>query len=114
MFPVSSHYFAGVPTYNDARDAYGLSRATSFADVTDDTNVQTMLEDAYGGDIGLLDALTGALAEGSNMSSDAVLGDLLQVSKELQTRETSHGRGAETRSKARDTRRYVSIGAQSR
>ncbi|CAM9989530.1 unnamed protein product [Ascophyllum nodosum] len=68
----------GVPTYNDAREAYGLSRATSFSDVTADTNVEALLEEAYGGDIGLLDALTGALAEGSNMSSSSILGDLLQ------------------------------------
>ncbi|CAM9989871.1 unnamed protein product, partial [Ascophyllum nodosum] len=68
----------GVPTYNDAREAYGLSRATSFSDVTADTNIEALLEQAYGDDIGLLDALTGALAEGSNMSCSSILGDLLQ------------------------------------
>ena len=47
--------------------------------MTADTNVEALLEEAYGDDIGLLDALTGALAEGSNMSSSSILGDLLQV-----------------------------------
>ena len=82
IFFVSSPALAGVPTYNDAREAYGLSRATSFSDVTADTNVEALLEEAYGDDIGLLDALTGALAEGSNMSSSSILGDLLQVRDE--------------------------------
>lgn len=69
----------GVPTYNDAREAYGLSRASSFADVTPDSDVQALLEDAYGNDVGLLDAFTGALAEGNNLSTASVFGDLLQV-----------------------------------
>lgn len=38
-----------------------------------------LLENAYGNDIELLDAFTGALAEGSNLSTTAIVGDLLQV-----------------------------------
>lgn len=85
IFLVSPNPLAGVPTYNDAREAYGLSRATSFADITNDTVVQTLLEDVYGGDVALLDTLTGALAEGSGMSSTKIVGDLLRVRKELRT-----------------------------
>lgn len=85
IFLVLPNPLAGVPTYNDAREAYGLSRATSFTDITNDTVVQTLLEDAYGGDVALLDALTGALAEGSGMSSTKIVGDLLRVRKVLQT-----------------------------
>ncbi|CAN0237214.1 unnamed protein product, partial [Laminaria digitata] len=53
----------GVPTYNDARAAYGLTRATSFSDVTSNRRVAAMLKEAYGGDIEMLDAFTGGLAE---------------------------------------------------
>lgn len=70
---------AGLPTYNDAREAYGLTPATSFADVTGAIEVQMILEDAYGGDIDLLDAYTGALAESSGDTYTGFLGDLLQV-----------------------------------
>lgn len=54
-----------------------MSRAATFADVTNSVEVQELLEATYGGDIELLDAFTGALAEGSDSSSHGVLGDLL-------------------------------------
>lgn len=75
----SSGVNAGLPNYNDARVAYGLSSATSFEDVTDDAEMRTLLENAYGGDIELLDAVTGALAEGSSANATSVFGDLLQA-----------------------------------
>lgn len=53
--------------------------------MTADSDVQALLEEAYGRDIDLLDSFTGALAEGNNLSSTAVLGDLLQVSTPLWT-----------------------------
>lgn len=70
---------AGVPAYNDVRAAYGLSRAASFADVTTNEEVQLLLEDAYGSDVDLLDAFTGALAEGSGDATTGFMGDLLLV-----------------------------------
>lgn len=72
-------FLAGVPTYNEVREAYGLSRATSFADVTSNEEVQLLLEEAYGNDLDLLDAFTGALAEGSGDASNGFMGELLQV-----------------------------------
>ena len=57
--------------------AYGLEPATTFADVTPDTDLAERLSAAYGGDIDLLDALTGALAEGTAAQTGGVFGDLL-------------------------------------
>lgn len=73
----------GVPTYNDAREAYGLQRATSFANVSSDESVQKFIHDAYGGDIGLLDALVGALAESYEIYGSVFFGDLLQVRRRV-------------------------------
>ncbi|CAN0421524.1 unnamed protein product [Ectocarpus sp. 12 AP-2014] len=67
----------GLPSYNAAREAYGLDPATTFADVSDDADLASRLSDAYGGDIDGLDAFTGALAEGTDSSTGGVLGDLL-------------------------------------
>eukprot|EP00903_Cladosiphon_okamuranus_P012613 g11801.t1 len=53
----------GIPSYNDAREAYGLSRVSSFVQITADTAVQGLLAQAHGNDPDLLDAYTGALAE---------------------------------------------------
>ncbi|CAN0319979.1 unnamed protein product, partial [Scytosiphon promiscuus] len=44
-----------VPLYNDAREAYGLSRFSSFSEVTSDTTVQQLLADAHGNDLELVD-----------------------------------------------------------
>ncbi|CAM9342758.1 unnamed protein product [Discosporangium mesarthrocarpum] len=66
----------GVPSYNDAREAYGLERAESFADITGDITIQGLLSGAYGGDVDLIDALAGALAEGRPGHG---LGPLLQA-----------------------------------
>ena len=67
----------GIPSYNDVRDAYGLSRVTSFENITSDDTVQGLLEDAYG-KVELLDAYTGALAE-SEDGSGLFAGPLLRV-----------------------------------
>lgn len=53
----------GVPSYNDARDAYGLPRATAWAHITPDGAVAARLAAAYGGDLGAVDAFVGGLAE---------------------------------------------------
>lgn len=75
----SASHTIGIPTYNEAREAYGFARASSFSGVTDDVALVNLLDAAYEGDIELLDAVTGALAEGSNSSSSGILGDLLKV-----------------------------------
>eukprot|EP00904_Undaria_pinnatifida_P011028 jgi/Undpi1/7055/HiC_scaffold_21.g09529.m1 len=67
----------GLPTYNDARKAYDLTIATDFSDITSDESLALLLSTAYGGDIDNLDAITGALAEGTMASSGGVLGELL-------------------------------------
>ncbi|CAM9820602.1 unnamed protein product, partial [Ectocarpus sp. 4 AP-2014] len=48
----------GLPSYNAAREAYGLDPATTFEDVSDDADLASRLSDAYGGDIDGLDAFT--------------------------------------------------------
>eukprot|EP00752_Nemacystus_decipiens_P001683 g1633.t1 len=67
----------GLPTYNAAREAFGLEPAATFADVTPDADLATRLSTTYGGDIDNLDAFTGALAEGTSASTGGVMGDLL-------------------------------------
>ena len=69
----------GIPSYNDAREAYGLRRAASFDDVTHLGHVKEKLEEIYGGNISRMDALSGALAEGNQESPNFVFGDLLKV-----------------------------------
>lgn len=69
----------GVPTYNDAREAYGLDRVGSFSEITSDETVQGLLSDAYGGDVSQLDAYVGALVEEQTSGSNLFVGPLLQV-----------------------------------
>lgn len=71
---------AGVPTYNAVREAYELAPATSFSNITDNEDVVMLLDSAYGGDLDLLDAHTGALAERSDSGVEGVFGELLHVS----------------------------------
>ena len=52
----------GLPDYNTVRVAYGLAPATSFADITSDTEIQAGLEAMYGS-IDDIDAWVGALSE---------------------------------------------------
>ena len=67
----------GIPSYNDVREGYGLSRVTTFEGITSDEAVQGLLEDSYG-DVDLPDAYTGALAENHNGSA-LLVGPLLKV-----------------------------------
>lgn len=60
----------GLGSYNDIREGLGLARAESFADITTDADLAAKLEAAYG-DIDLVDAWVGGLAE------DAVNGGML-------------------------------------
>merc|ERR1712137_1005002 len=59
----------GIPPYNDVREAMGLSRAQSFADVTSNGDLQQKLEAAYSS-VDAVDAWVGGLAE--NVDSGAV------------------------------------------
>jgi hypothetical protein len=52
----------GIGDYNTLREAYGLSRVTSFAEITSNTNVQRALEAVYP-DIDAIDPFVGAIAE---------------------------------------------------
>ena len=63
----------GVASYNDLREALGLERAESFDEVTSDSELAETLEDLYG-DVDLLDAWIGGLAEDAH--GDSMLGEL--------------------------------------
>jgi len=60
----------GIGSYNDLRQAMGLEKAITFADITTDGSLSTKLETVYG-DIDAVDAWVGGLAE------DPVNGGLL-------------------------------------
>ncbi|CAN0100591.1 unnamed protein product, partial [Ectocarpus fasciculatus] len=69
----------GVPSYNDVREAYGLSKASDFSDVSADEDVVELLHAVYGGDIDHLDACTGALAEDKEANLGGIFGELLHT-----------------------------------
>ena len=52
----------GIPGYNAVREAYGLLKKTSFAEITDDITIQTKLEDLYDSPDNI-DPWVGALCE---------------------------------------------------
>lgn len=62
---------------NENRQAYGLTPAADFSDITADAVVAALISDAYGGDIERVDAITGALAEDSHTTAGGIFGDLL-------------------------------------
>jgi peroxidase len=53
----------GIPKYNALRVSLGLSPVSSFADITIDAAVQQALSAAYNGDVNMVDAWIGGLAE---------------------------------------------------
>jgi hypothetical protein len=59
-----------IPLYNDAREAMGLSRAREWSDITNDTDVQQRLINAYSNDIDRVEAFFGGLAEDHVKGSD--------------------------------------------
>ena len=77
LAPVIATWAAGVPSYNDVRRACGFSRVTTFEDITSDYMIQGRLANTYG-DVELLDAYTGALAENED-GSGLFAGPLLRV-----------------------------------
>lgn len=62
----------GVASYNGLREALGLERAETFADITSDADLAAKLEEAYG-DTDLVDAWIGGLAE--DPSGGGLLGE---------------------------------------
>lgn len=67
-----------MPTYVNAREAYGLSTVSSFGGMPgDNAATKALLSDAYGAEIANLDAFVGAVAEES--SDGQFFGDLLKV-----------------------------------
>ena len=66
----------GIATYNNLREAVGLERAETFADITSDEDLATALESVYG-DVDLVDAWIGGLAE--DAVEGALLGELFSV-----------------------------------
>jgi peroxidase len=53
----------GIAKYNAVLESLGLQEASSFADITSDSSVQQALSIAYGGDVNMIDAWIGGLAE---------------------------------------------------
>ena len=54
----------GLQSYNDMREALGLDRKASFAEISSNPDIAARLEEAYG-DVDLIDAWVGGLAEDS-------------------------------------------------
>jgi peroxidase len=52
----------GLPSYNDAREAFGLTQVTSYSEISQDPEIQDRLAAAYD-DIGEMDVWVGGLAE---------------------------------------------------
>lgn len=67
----------GLGAYNDTRVAYGLSAMGSFADITDDVDMQQTLANVYGGDINAIDLWVGMLAE--RHAPGASVGELVET-----------------------------------
>lgn len=65
----------GLPTYNQARQLYGLPVVTSFAQITSDPTLQASLQKAYGS-VNDIDVLVGGLAE--DHAAGAMVGPLFQ------------------------------------
>ncbi|GAB5387521.1 MAG: hypothetical protein Alpg2KO_04890 [Alphaproteobacteria bacterium] len=66
----------GIPGYNELREGLGLDAAETFADITDDEEMQAALEEVYG-DVDSVDAWVGGLAE--DAADGAMVGELFQV-----------------------------------
>ena len=66
----------GLPDYNTAREAYGLDPVSSFAEITDDIQVQQTLEDLFG-TVNNIDVFVGGLAE--NLYEGSMVGELFHT-----------------------------------
>lgn len=68
----------GVLTYNAARSAFGLSRVSSFSDISDNAQTVANLERAYRGNVNDVDSFVGGLAE--RKPGGRLFGDLFHAS----------------------------------
>ncbi|MBX2823218.1 MAG: peroxidase family protein [Gammaproteobacteria bacterium] len=68
----------GLSSYNDTREAFGLSRVTNFAQITDDIALSQSLADTYG-DVNNIDLWVGGLAEQPLAEQGSQLGELLHT-----------------------------------
>ncbi len=66
----------GLPPYNDVREAYGLSRKQSFAEITTDTETQNALASVYDS-VDDIDLWVGGLAE--DTVEGALVGELIRA-----------------------------------
>lgn len=66
----------GLPSYNEAREAYGLDKVTSFAQITSDLEIQQALASVYD-TVDDIDVFVGGLAE--DHAPGAVVGELFQA-----------------------------------
>ncbi len=66
----------GLSDYNSAREAYGLDKVTSFAEITSDTDLQATLASLYGS-VDDIDVFVGGLAE--DVHGDSMLGELFHT-----------------------------------
>jgi len=67
----------GIPSYNDVREAVGLSRVSTFADVTADTHIQAALAETYGS-VDDIDLWVGGLSEDALAAEGSQLGELFR------------------------------------
>lgn len=79
----------GVPTYNKARGAFGLPRVSSFSGISSNPETAANLEEAYEGNVDLVDAFVGGLAE--NKPQGRMFGDLFHESLKEQFRRLRDG-----------------------
>ncbi|MDJ0649992.1 MAG: peroxidase family protein [Xenococcaceae cyanobacterium MO_188.B19] len=66
----------GLADYNTIREAYGLEKVTSFAEITSDPQLQTQLENLYG-TVDNIDAFVGLMAE--DHVSGAAVGETIRA-----------------------------------
>lgn len=67
----------GLPKYNDAREAYGLTRYTNFSQITSNEFVWGSIAKVYEGNIDDVDAFVGGLAE--DKFAGSLLGELFHT-----------------------------------
>jgi peroxidase len=71
----------GIPDYNTLREAYGLPRVATFAEITSNVALQTALAAVYA-NVNVIDPMVGALAE--DLLPGASIGPLVAASYQLQ------------------------------
>ena len=101
----------GIPDYNTLREAYGLPRVTSFAEITSDVDAQTAIAAVYP-NINTIDPFVGALAE--DHLPGANVGPLVAAGFRLQFERSARRRPLLVRTRPGPHRRRKSRAAQTR